>query len=222
LREQEDRLISQFSIAVNFPLSELTSQPVADTATQEEMALSSGQSASADILKILQHHYARIVHGSFRLVAAAYSPEALGEVAGAQFVEAVTGIPMADLPPEQQALGLKAYAGLLRYGPLKDEMPVVLFGATSKDNDPRRVEQLFKFVPLAAQAGLDVMPVVQEIGRALGIGDLQPMALMPGQAPGQQPPTTETGNGEREKDVPDAGGPGAAQMRARGQPAMGG
>lgn len=201
-----------FSIAVNFPLSELTSQPVADTASQEEMALTSGNQGTADIIKIQQFSYARIVDKAFALTRAFTPDEVLADIAGAQFVERALDVPIHTLPPEMLGQALKAYAVIIRAGPLAEERCVVRFGATSNDSNPVRVNQLSQFTTMLAGLIVQFAPMggfppaiqtlVDEMGRGLGIGDLGPMALP------MLPPGTETGNGEEEGGSPAEGGQG--------------
>ncbi len=185
--QERGRILYDFAIAMNFPLSELTSQPVADTVGQEEIALSGGNAGTADIIKVLQSTYADTVEVGWSLVQLGYPEELISEQAGMQFVQAALDsgqsaqglppIPLEMLGDEELNQALKVFVDMVRSSPLSGERPAVRFGATSKDQDPVRVKQNMEFGtwlittlgPLALPAFIQI---AQEAARSLGHGDL--------------------------------------------------
>lgn len=190
---ERSRCLYDFAVGMNFPVAELTSQPVADTATQEEMAMSSGNSGIADIIKILQVWYADAVALFWQFIQATYSEERLAEASGDQWVDVAwddyvkkaMGIPLGGaavpMTDDFKIVARKVFAQAVKMGPLSGEIPKVRFGATHKDSDPVRVKQLGEFTAMVSSLPITevTVPLIQEMSRSLGLGTLTLPPPMP-------------------------------------------
>jgi hypothetical protein len=166
LYRQIDAEIARFAIAMNFPLAEITSQPMADTATQEEMGLAAGNLGITEILRKLEVIYAQQVWISQAFVAAYYTDQSVARMGGPEAIEV------------RQAW---ATQGRL------PELPSVKLAAKAKESNPVRVRQLMELYQVASQIvdpatgfpKYDVEHLLLEAAETLGIGNLPPMEITP-------------------------------------------
>lgn len=164
---QIDKEIARFAMAMNFPLSEITSQPVADTATQEELGVSQGNLGISEILRRLEGVYAYAAWLARALVLHFYPDHAL------------KGMGDGDEP----VIVRKAWQQL----GVIPELPAVKIAARAKEANPVRVRQLIEVYSLASQVvepmtGMpkyDVDHLLQEAAETLGVGSLPLKEITP-------------------------------------------
>jgi hypothetical protein len=166
LYRQIDSEIARFAISMNFPLSEITSQPMADTATQEEIGLAAGSLGITEILRRLEVNYATQVWIAQSFVANYYTDGAVAQVGG---------------PDAVQVRQAWATQGRL------PELPAVKLAAKVKEANPVRVRQLMELYGVASQVvdpatgfpKYDVEHLLLEAAETLGVGTLPPMEITP-------------------------------------------
>jgi hypothetical protein len=166
LFRQIDNEIARFAIAMNFPLAEITSQPMADTATQEEIGLAQGSLGITEILRRLEVHYGHQVWIAQSFVAAYYTNGAVAQVGG---------------PEATQVREAWQTQGRL------PELPAIKLAAKAKEANPVRVRQLMELYTTASQipdpmSGFpkyDVEHLLLEAAETLGIGNLPLLEVTP-------------------------------------------
>ena len=197
---QIDKEISRFAITMNFPLAEITSQPAADTATQEQMGLSQGNLGISEILRRFEVLYAHQVQIARAFVQHYYPEEHLVQVGG------------------MDALAVKQAWMQLGVVP---ELPAVKLAARAKEQNPVRVRQLIELYNVASQQvdpmtgfpKYDVDHLLHEAATTLGMGKLPRMEITPEMLEARMA-QQETG-----EDPEGGGGPPAPSKEGEGESA---
>lgn len=207
IAERQQKLVD-LSIAANFPLSELTSQPQADTLGQERIASAAGQSGVGDEVAQYAVAMGECFDIAWDLIREHWTVEDVNAEMGAD----LTAV-------------WDTWAG----SSLSDERVTVELGSSASDDDPERAERIMAFVQSAAAIpsqkfpgfpAFDVVKMMNMASHAIGLGELPPFQPSPEQIAMQQA-TLEAGPG------PGAGGggpPGGGNRPAhrRGQGGRGG
>lgn len=160
LSAEKQHAIAEFCAAYDFPISELTSQPVADTLGQEELAMASGRRALGAFVRYMEGRYARVLDITWDLVRECVPPEDVVAWMGADF---------------------QAQFDKWQESPLEDEQFRVKFGEGSRDDSLKKAEVILQFVdrvqgivdPLGVQK-YDLDGLIQEAARKVGLGGIAP------------------------------------------------
>jgi len=222
---QIDKEISRFSITMNFPMAEITSQPSADTATQEQMGLVQGSLGINELLRKFEVLYGQQTAIARAFVQHYYPDETLIQVGGPSAIAVREGWRKLGIPPE---------------------IPGVRFASKAKDQNPVRVRQLMELYNVASQQidpatgfpKFDVDHLIQEAALTLGIGKLPLFQVTPemiqmrlaetavagnkskgsagrkpGDAPSKEGATPDTAGTQRKKPHPDGASENSAAQR---------
>lgn len=157
---EKQHAVAEFCAAYDFPIAELTSQPVADTLGQEELALASGRRALGAYVRYMETRYAKVLDITWDLIRECIPPEDVVAWMGPDF---------------------QAQWDAWQQSPLEDEQFRVKFGEGSRDDNLKKAELLMTFFDkVAAQVDpmgiqkYDAEPLLQEAARRIGVGEIAP------------------------------------------------
>lgn len=162
---EKQRAVVELCTAYEYPISELTSEPQAETLGQDELAVAAGRRGLGTFVKYMEGQYARVVDYAWWLVRECLPPEDVVAWMGPEF---------ADLHDQWQS------------SPVNDEQIRVKFGESNREDDPKKVDRLMTVHGAAtAQVGplglpkYDTEPLLQEACKRLGVGELAPYEPSP-------------------------------------------
>lgn len=189
LLRERDRKLTYLSIVSGIPRSALVGEAVAETLGQEEIAEASASSQTGDIVGQVARTMARVIHGVMMLVRKFYDTSDVAHIIGEDAMSPVdpnTGETLRD-PVTGRAQPSKWDEWVM--SSVEGDIPRVELAATSASANPRRVLQLQQFAKtnrevLNIRTGLphkDDAIIIDEIARALGVGDLPDLDVSPEQ-----------------------------------------
>lgn len=159
LATEKQHAVAELCAAYDFPISELTSQPQADTLGQEELAMASGRRALGAFVRHFEVKYGRVLDIVWDLIRECVPPEDVVAWMGQDF---------------------QAQFDAWQNSPLEDEQIRVVFGADSRDDNVKKAEKILAlYDKVAAVPGpfpgipkYDADPLLQDAARKLGQGEI--------------------------------------------------
>lgn len=159
IANEKQHAVAELCAAYDFPISELTSQPVADTLGQEELAMASGRRALGAFVRHFEVKYGRVLDITWDLVRECVPPEDVVAWMGPDFQKQFDA---------------------WQSSPLEDEQIRVVFGADSRDDNVKKAEKILLLYdkvsmvpgPIPGIPKYDADPLLQDAARKLGQGEI--------------------------------------------------
>jgi len=204
--------IARFSMAMNFPLIELTSQPGGDTLGQDQLSQAAGDIGTLEIMRRFEGIYAQLTTITRAYLQHYYTDDQLYALSGKEALALRLVWQAIGTPPEQIAVRLRSRA---------------------RDMSPVRIKQMLDLYELALQSqtaemAMGIPPakdwswLLDEASKALGLGEPPPLmdpkdrlALIKQEIAARQQARQQGMEGD-EAGIGGAGGGGPAPMGGAG------